>query len=97
MWEERMLVDVLVFIAGTTALISVTRLIGKWLAVRKVPAQLDSGAIETRLAHIEQIVETTALEVERVSEAQRFVTRLLAERVSGMALPRSSDRSITPH
>ncbi len=97
MWEERMLTDVLVFIFGTTAFVSVTRLLGKWLTARKRPAELDGGPMETRLARIEQIVETTALEVERISEAQRFVTRLLAERAGAVALPRSSDRSVTPH
>ena len=33
-----------------------------------------------RLARVEQIVEATALEIERISEGQRFTTRLLAEK-----------------
>ncbi|HWL39525.1 MAG TPA: hypothetical protein VNO75_04740 [Gemmatimonadaceae bacterium] len=33
-----------------------------------------------RLARVEQIVESTALEVERISEGQRFTTKLLSER-----------------
>lgn len=35
---------------------------------------------EQRLARIESAVEAIALEVERISEGQRFTTRLLAER-----------------
>src|SRR3712207_5791263 len=35
--------------------------------------------LEARLARIEQIVEVTAVEVERVSEAQRWVARQIAE------------------
>lgn len=33
-----------------------------------------------RLARVEQIVETTAIEIERISEGQRFTTRLLSEK-----------------
>ncbi len=36
--------------------------------------------IEQRLAAIEQAIETVAVEVERISEGQRFTTKLLAER-----------------
>lgn len=33
-----------------------------------------------RISRVEQIVEATAVEVERISEGQRFTTRLLHER-----------------
>jgi hypothetical protein len=45
---------------------------------------LPSGAtarIEERLFNIEQAVEAVAVEVERISEGQRFTTKLLSERV----------------
>ena len=35
---------------------------------------------EERMARLEQAVEAIALEVERISEGQRFTTKLLAER-----------------
>jgi hypothetical protein len=40
------------------------------------------GGIDTsqRLERIEQAIEAMAVEVERISEGQRFVTKLLAER-----------------
>ncbi len=33
-----------------------------------------------RIARVEQIVEATAFEIERISEGQRFTTRLLSEK-----------------
>jgi hypothetical protein len=33
-----------------------------------------------RLSRVEQIVESTAIEIERISEGQRFTTRLLSEK-----------------
>jgi hypothetical protein len=36
--------------------------------------------IEDRLTRIEQAMDAVAVEVERISEAQRFTTRLLSER-----------------
>jgi hypothetical protein len=43
------------------------------------PAKLSDAAVQ-RLAGIEQAVEAVAVEVERISEGQRFTTKLLAER-----------------
>jgi hypothetical protein len=48
--------------------------------------QGDAQAAE-RLARIEAAVESIAIEVERISEAQRFTTKLLAERTSGPPTP----------
>jgi hypothetical protein len=45
----------------------------------QVPASLPSDLAE-RLNRLEAMGETTALEVERIGEGQRFVTRLLTER-----------------
>ena len=42
-----------------------------------------------RLARIEQAIDAMAVEVERISEGQRFVTKLLAEREERLALPRA--------
>ncbi len=41
----------------------------------RVPAE-----VQTRLERIEQAVDAIAIEVERISEGQRFVTKLLADR-----------------
>ena len=55
-----------------------------------------------RLQRIEQAVEAIAVEVERIGEAQRFTTKLLAERQPDAAaripaVPRREPGTITPH
>ncbi|MCU0626917.1 MAG: hypothetical protein MUF21_10610 [Gemmatimonadaceae bacterium] len=55
------------------------RTIGKWIDARKSPAALPREAVD-RLARIENAIEAMAVEVERISEGQRFTTRLLSER-----------------
>jgi len=54
------------------------------------PRDVRASAVETlqRLESLQQSVEAIALEVERISEAQRFTTKLLAERGRGAELPR---------
>ena len=55
---------------------------------------------EDRMARLEQAVEAIALEVERISEGQRFTTRLRAERGGADRLPVAPDsqsRRATPH
>ena len=41
-----------------------------------------SGAVEGRLERIEQAVDSIAVEVERISEGQRFTTKLLSDRTT---------------
>ena len=45
----------------------------------KAVTQSSPALSEARLARIEQAVEAIALEVERISEGQRFTTKLLSE------------------
>src|SRR5687767_11920214 len=55
---------------------------------------------EDRMARLEQAVEAIALEVERISEGQRFTTKLLAERGSTDRLSVAAShepRHVTPH
>lgn len=55
---------------------------------------------EARMARLEQAVESIALEVERISEGQRFTTRLLAERAQADRVgsaPGPEQRAVTPH
>jgi hypothetical protein len=55
--------------------------------------------LEARLERIEQAVDTIAIEMERIGEGQRFVTKLLAERPSQQQLAeaKAQQRAITPH
>lgn len=47
--------------------------------------------LTNRLDAIERSVETTAIEVERIGEGQRFVTQLMAKRADAAALPVARD------
>jgi hypothetical protein len=49
--------------------------------------------VTTRLERIEQAVDTIAIEVERISEGQRFVTKVLVQRPAQASDPSSSDAS----
>lgn len=75
-------VAVVAVIFGTmsTVLYPLVRAWGRRLESRGAPLALPSRDIEERLDRIERAVESIAVEVERVSEGQRFVTKLLAER-----------------
>jgi hypothetical protein len=55
---------------------------------RSSPAPLPAAWNETpsRLERLEQSVDTIALEIERVSESQRFMTRLMTETQLGSAV-----------
>jgi hypothetical protein len=66
------------------------------LPSREVEMRL--GDIVERLARIENSFEATAIEVERISEAQRFTAKVLTERSA--SAPPMVDRhrgSVTPH
>jgi len=59
-------------------------LIFRWFRYRENMAKVRAperaaGNIEDRMERIERDVEAIAVEVERVGEGQRFVTKLLAE------------------
>jgi len=56
----------------------VVRLITKWLEPRPVPPR-ELSTISGRLEKIEAAVDAIAIEVERISESQRFTARLQSE------------------
>jgi hypothetical protein len=65
-----------------------------------VPPQAD----DDRLSRIEAAVDAIAVDVERIAEAQRFTSKVLAERLPERvperlpeAAPRAPFRVITPH
>jgi len=53
----------------------------------------DSSLTDARLARIEQSVDAIALEVERISEGQRFTTKLLSENARAYQKPASRQLS----
>ena len=82
--------------SGTMAVLFYS--IAKAFGRRKSP-QLDDGSIgriDDRLSRMEQAIDAMAVEMERVSEGQRFTTKLLSERVPerepARELPREAAR-----
>ncbi len=68
---------------------------------KQIDAANDQGADsvpDQRMARLEMAVESIALEVERISEGQRFTTKLLSDAAKGIAprleRPKKQD---TPH
>lgn len=58
-----------------------------WFKHKEKMAEMTGAAarnpmLEARLTRIEEAVETIAIEMERMGEGQRFVTKLLAERAT---------------
>ncbi len=79
-----MLIDILVF-SGLMALLGTLAKISLALIHRRRggAAALDDKAvaeIAERLARLEQIAESTAVEVERIGEGQRFTVKVLGDR-----------------
>jgi hypothetical protein len=65
-----------------------------------IPKQ-DKVSSDARLERLEQAVESIAIEIERVSEGQRYVTKLMSDRaqpmLEGVALPLQARKMDTPH
>ena len=63
------------------------RLIKMWLqrSGRLSIPEADIKEIRDRLGQLQQAADAIAIEVERLSEGQRFTTKLLAESVTGIA------------
>jgi len=64
----------------------VVRLITKWLEPRPVPPK-ELSNISGRLEKIEAAVDAIAVEVERISESQRFTARLQSEQQARLPGP----------
>ena len=55
----------------------------KWISHRMKPRPL-MPVDDDRFARLEQAVDTMAIEIERMTEAQRFTAKLLSERASAV-------------
>lgn len=95
--------DNAVFLILLSVVAGAAGLAGAWWQRRKDrrEAQLRTEGLPAavdRLDRIERIVETTALEVERVMEHQRFATRLMADRAEALRPAERRDvEHPTPH
>ncbi len=73
----------IVFIWGPLAWAAARMMLRRAAVPRPTPQLLESTA---RLERMEQAVDSIAIEIERISEGQRFVTQLMAKRAEPAAL-----------
>jgi type II secretory pathway pseudopilin PulG len=73
---------VVLAVVAMAALVTLSRFKGiPQFASRKSAMADDSVArLDGRIARLEQAVDTIAIEMERIGESQRFLTKVLAER-----------------
>jgi hypothetical protein len=103
-FKLRLAEEALVFAGTVVGMGCLTGIVTSWLKWR-TPKRIESpeivrrlDEISERLGRLDNAMDTVAVEVERISEAQRFTSKLLAERPSTPALPeRSRTGSTTPH
>jgi hypothetical protein len=86
--ERLILNDIFMFVAVITAMGCLTGIIVTFLKRRSKQAigsdvSVRLGDIADRLNRLEAAIDTVAVEVERISEAQRFTAKVLAERAGG--------------
>jgi hypothetical protein len=95
---QELLEEFMVFVGLMATLGSLTKIILSLVNRRRLPEASNAtlGEIAQRLGRLEQAVDATAVEVERISEAQRFTTKLLVEKGhQGQDMTRA--KVITPH
>jgi hypothetical protein len=102
--DHELIEELMVFAGLMATLGSLTKIILSIVSRRRALPGKEVGTpalddIAQRLARIEQAVDATAVEVERISEAQRFTTKLLVER-GHQAVGAGENvrgKAITPH
>lgn len=81
----------IIIVIGVPLVRAYARKIENESKVAPIPAELVS-----RLERMEQAIDSIAVEVERISEGQRFTTKLLSEGAKAAQLPSVQDRSRDP-
>ena len=97
----------MVIVASLAALVAIglgARILWRWGSRVQSPQLPAPGVDDSRLQRLETAVEAIAIEVERISEGQRFTVSLLserlparAERLAELGTPGGPKRVNTPH
>ena len=84
-------------ICGSTVLVSAIRLVRQHIEskARQAPAALPP-TVDRRLERMEQTLDAMAIEIERVAEANRFMSKLLAERPTAAIAPTADTARADP-
>ena len=98
--EQHILDSVFTFVTVIVAIVAVVTM--TWLS-RRQKHQLPTNdllkrldGISSRLSQLDSSIDTIAIEVERISEAQRFTAKILAERTSAAPLPPAAETHRQP-
>ena len=95
--SEILAFQAVLFVCGTTAFVASLRFLRRFLELRHERSMHTSkDLLAERIDRMEAMLESTALEVERIGEANRFVAKLLTER-AGPGPSSKPGRVITPH
>jgi hypothetical protein len=88
----------LVLVCGTVVVLASLRFYRRVLELKhERRSSLAVDELQQRLQRVEQAVESTAIEVERISEANRFMAKLLADRKGAVHFISQPEPVITPH
>ena len=96
--SDILVLQVVCLVCGTAAFVSSLRFLRRFLelrderSLRTPPAELSA-----QLERIEHAVDVTAVEVERIAEANRFLAKLLVDRKPIGSRGTTPERVITPH
>jgi hypothetical protein len=87
--NEDIIIPIAGMITGVVMVLGIPLVIvqARKLWMRDSGQQPASPETDHRLERIEQAIDAMAVEVERISEGQRFMTRLLSERQDRVGLP----------
>ena len=77
-------VAIVAIVFGTTAA-TILSLAKMRVRAREQQNRVGEPGVDERLYRIEQAVDAMAIEIERMSESQRFTTKILAERLPSPA------------
>lgn len=86
MTVEHVAIGFFVMVAALFFIVPIARAFARRIVSKPVAAPLDQGLAD-QLKRIENSVDSMAIEVERISEAQRYMVRLQSDRGAAAALP----------
>lgn len=86
MTVEHIAIGFFVMVASLFFIVPIARAFARRIVSKPMPAPLDQGLAD-QLKRIENSVDSMAIEIERISEAQRYMVRLQSDRGASTALP----------
>jgi hypothetical protein len=87
-------VEMAIFFSTVIVLALGVPLVRSYIRRKESESRQASPISDARLERMEAAIDAMAVEIERISEGQRFVTKLLAERERGViASPQEAPRS----